>query len=99
MFCVKSQSRGFLVKRSRILLLALVASAALAAIAVTAPGGSTGSSSSQSPYLVRSQPGVVLKSIVSVGDAVPKTGGGSYRMVGIPDGLGAFDNGDARSRC
>jgi Bacterial protein of unknown function (DUF839) len=25
---------------------------------------------------------------------VPRAGGGSYRMVGIPDGLGAFDNGD-----
>src|SRR5262245_27542398 len=27
-------------------------------------------------------------------DVVPKIGGGSYRMVGIPDGMGAFDNGD-----
>lgn len=27
-------------------------------------------------------------------DVVPKIGGGSYGMVGIPDGLGAFDNGD-----
>ena len=25
---------------------------------------------------------------------VPQSGGGSYRMAGIPDGLGAFDNGD-----
>jgi hypothetical protein len=49
----------------------------------------TGPSSSESPYVVRSQPGVVTKSILTVGDSV-----GSYRMVGIPDGLGAFDNGD-----
>jgi hypothetical protein len=37
---------------------------------------------------------VVLKSILTVGDAVPTGGGGSYKMVGVPDGLGAFDNGD-----
>jgi Bacterial protein of unknown function (DUF839) len=87
------------VKRSRVGVLGVVAVAAAAvfvgpAVAGAQPGGSTGPSSSQSPYLVRSQPGVGLKSIVTVGDAVPKVGGGSYRMVGIPDGLGAFDNGD-----
>jgi len=92
------------VKRSRVGVLGVVAVAAAAvlgaalvagpAAAGAPPGGSTGPSSSQSPYLVRSQSGVVLKSIVTVGDAVPKVGGGSYRMVGIPDGLGAFDNGD-----
>ena len=27
-------------------------------------------------------------------DVVPKIGGGSYGMAGIPDGLGALDNGD-----
>jgi hypothetical protein len=54
----------------------------------------TGPSSSQSPYLVRSQPGVVVKSIVTADDTLPKAGGGTYRMVGIPDGLGAYDNGD-----
>ena len=80
--------------RSRVLVLAIIVAAAAAAVAVANPGGSTGPSSSQSPYLVRSQPGVVLRSIVTVGDAVPRAGGGSYRMVGIPDGLGAFDNGD-----
>jgi hypothetical protein len=66
----------------------------LATIARATPGGSTGPSSSQSPYLVRYQPGVVLKSIVTVGDTVARLGGGSYRLVGKPDGLGAFDNGD-----
>ena len=39
--------------------------------------------------MVRSQPGVVTKSILTVGDSAA-----GYRMVGIPDGLGAFDNGD-----
>src|SRR5262245_13354661 len=27
-------------------------------------------------------------------DVVPRIGGGSYRMAGIPDGMGAVDNGD-----
>jgi hypothetical protein len=56
----------------------------------------TGPSSSQSPYLLGTQPGVVTKSILTVGDAVNFKADGvtPYRMVGIPDGLGAFDNGD-----
>jgi hypothetical protein len=55
----------------------------------------TGPSSSQSPYLLRSEPGVVTKSILTVGDSVnAKPDGTPYRLVGIPDGLGAFDNGD-----
>jgi hypothetical protein len=49
----------------------------------------TGPSSSESPYLVRTQPGIVTKSLLTTGDSV-----GGYRMAGIPDGLGAFDNGD-----
>jgi hypothetical protein len=39
---------------------------------------------------VPSKPGVVTKSLLTVGDAA----GNGYRMVGIPDGLGAYDNGD-----
>ena len=62
---------------------ALVAAVTALANAITGP------SSSQSPYVLRSQPGVVTRSILTVGDSV-----GGYRMVGIPDGLGAFDNGD-----
>jgi hypothetical protein len=56
----------------------------------------TGPSSSQSPYIVRGQPGVVVKAIFTVGDSVNLKPDGvtPYRMVGIPDGLGAFDNGD-----
>jgi hypothetical protein len=50
-----------------------------------------GPSSSDSSYLLPVQPGVVAKSILTVGDT--PTGSG-YRMVGIPDGLGAYDNGD-----
>ncbi len=48
-----------------------------------------GPSSSASPYLVAARPGVVTTSLLTVGDTV-----GGYRMAGIPDGLGAFDNGD-----
>ena len=44
--------------------------------------------------MVPSQPGVATKSFLTVGDSVPKAGGGTYRMVGLPDGLGAFDNGN-----
>lgn len=51
--------------------------------------GITGTSSSQSPYLLPAQNGVQYKSILTANDAV-----GGYKMAGIPDGLGAFDNGD-----
>ena len=46
------------------------------------------------PYLLPTQTNVELRPIVTVGDSVPKTGGGTYNMVGIPDGMGAYDNGD-----
>jgi hypothetical protein len=76
-------------RKRRALLGALVATAAAVAAAAALGNAVTGPSSSQSPYVVRSQPGVVTKAILTVGDSV-----GGYRMVGIPDGLGAFDNGD-----
>ncbi len=44
-----------------------------------------GPSTTTAPYLVPSIPGVEIKSILTVGDSI-----GGYRMVGIPDGLGAF---------
>jgi hypothetical protein len=56
------------------------------------PGSTTGPSSSDSPYLVRAVPGVTTTSLLTVGDS--PTNDPAYRMVGIPDGLGAFDNGD-----
>jgi Bacterial protein of unknown function (DUF839) len=67
-----------------------------ASVAAAAPGAVTGPSSSASPYLVPSVPGVVTRSILTVGDSVNTKLDGvtPYRMVGIPDGLGAFDNGD-----
>jgi hypothetical protein len=53
-----------------------------------------GPSSSQTPYLIASAPGVVIKSIQTVGDSVNLKPDGTtpYRMIGIPDGLGAFKN-------
>ena len=50
----------------------------------------TGPSSSQSPFLIPTAPGVSTESLISVGDSAAN----GYRMVGIPDGLGAFDNDD-----
>ncbi|WP_428940357.1 alkaline phosphatase PhoX [Fontivita pretiosa] len=61
-----------------------------------------GPSTLQTPYLLPAVPGVITKSIASNGDGSslapdethPRLGGGVYRLVGIPDGLGAYDNGD-----
>lgn len=52
--------------------------------------GITGLNSSASPYLKPFKAGTKFTSILTVGDAAPN----GYKMVGIPDGLGAFDNGD-----
>src|SRR5262245_35990893 len=56
----------------------------------------TAASSSQSPYLVPARKNVFTRSLITVGDSVNNKPDGvtPYRMVGIPDGLGAFDNGD-----
>ncbi|MBK8460100.1 MAG: alkaline phosphatase PhoX [Micropruina sp.] len=81
-------------------LAATVATAAVPMVALTGPAWgaapiTTGPSSSQSPYLTPSAPGVSVTSILTVGDSVNnKADGTPYRMVGIPDGLGAYDNGD-----
>ncbi len=58
----------------------------------TAPAlvaGETGPSTSKTPYLVPTVPGVKYTSILSAGETV-----GGYKMCGTPDGTGAFDNGD-----
>lgn len=48
-----------------------------------------GVSSSQTPYLLSSESHVYTESLLTAGDSV-----NGYKMAGIPDGLGAFDNGD-----
>jgi hypothetical protein len=74
----------------------LVVVLALIAVGTVLANSIPGANSSQSPYILRSQPGVVTKAILTVGDSVNLKPDGvtPYRMVGIPDGLGAFDNED-----
>lgn len=57
---------------------------------------STGPSTTVAPYLTSHLPGVEIQSLLTVGEGqtVPKAGGGTTRLVGIADGLGAYDNGD-----
>ena len=46
-------------------------------------------------YLTTEEPNVRFEVIATVGDVLDtKADGSDYRYVGIPDGLGAFDNGD-----
>jgi hypothetical protein len=68
---------------------ALLALTATTASAHSAPLPAQGPSSSAAPYILPSIPGVTTTSLLTSGDAV-----GGYRMAGIPDGLGAFDNHD-----
>ncbi|HEY6606338.1 MAG TPA: hypothetical protein VIZ44_08320 [Gaiellaceae bacterium] len=82
-------NKRFTARRRRLGVLVVTIVAGAVAASAAFANAITGPSSSQSPYVIRSQPGVVTKSILTVGDSV-----GGYRMVGIPDGLGAFDNGD-----
>ncbi len=52
----------------------------------------TSPSTSVSPYLQSHLPGVEIKSILTVDDGtVAKTGGGTIRLAGIPDGIGVID--------
>jgi hypothetical protein len=67
---------------------------AVAATAALSPlwAQETGPSTTQSAYVLPAGPHAAITgttSLLSVGDLV-----GSYKMVGLPDGLGAFDNGD-----
>src|SRR5437899_1176802 len=49
-----------------------------------------GPTSSQTPYLVSANSHVTVESLITTGDQALN----GYTMVGIPDGLGAFDNGN-----
>jgi len=72
-------------------------SAALAALLVPAAAiAAIGPSTSATPYLTPNDNSVEFTSLLTVGDSVKKKNKGNqtYRMVGIPDGLGAYDNGD-----
>jgi autotransporter-associated beta strand protein len=63
--------------------------AAATTVSLSAQSVIQGPSSSQTPYLTPTAPGWSSTSLLTVGDAI-----GGYQMVGIPDGLGAFDNGN-----
>lgn len=67
-----------------------VATLIAAAFASGAYAQASGPSSSATPYVTTTAPGWSVTSILSVGDSALN----GYRMVGIPDGLGAYSNGD-----
>jgi hypothetical protein len=72
-------------------------SMALGSAAMPACAGTqTGPSSSESPYVVNVPQSVHIISLITVGDSVNDKPDSTapYRMVGIPDGMGAFDNHD-----
>lgn len=70
--------------------------------AAPAAAQNQGPSTGATPYVLPLLPGIETTSIVTVDnvganadDTVPRVGGGApYGMTGIPDGMGAFDNGD-----
>ena len=67
--------------------------AALALVGGNAAFGATmtetGPSTRTSPYVVPVADGISTTSVLTVGDTI-----NGYPMVGVPDGLGAYDNGD-----
>jgi hypothetical protein len=76
-------------------LVALGINLALAAVAAHAQG-TTGPQSSHPPYIVPTAPGWQVVSLITVGDSAKHV---DYRLVGIPDGMGALpgkfaENGD-----
>lgn len=56
----------------------------------------TGPSSSESPYIYPLMSDVRTTSLLTVGDSAPHASrvGERYQMAGVPDGIGAYDNGD-----
>jgi PKD repeat protein len=73
----------------------LLATSLLAAMSPSANAQTTSPSTTVPPYLVSELPGVAIESILTVDDGtIPRAGGGSTRLVGIPDGLGVIDGSD-----
>lgn len=70
--------------------------AALAVLLSPAAFAAVGPSTATTPYLTPADGSAEFTSLLTVGDAVRKQhkGNETYRMAGIPDGLGAYDNGD-----
>ena len=63
--------------------------AAAATVSLSAQSLIQGPSSSQTSYLTPTAPGWSATSLLTVGDSI-----GGYLMIGIPDGLGAYSNGN-----
>jgi hypothetical protein len=78
-------------RRHTVVALAAVACSALVnpAVAKPLPPTSKAPSTGVAPYVLPAAPGVHTRSLLTVGEDV-----GGYRLVGIPDGLGAFRHGD-----
>lgn len=66
---------------------AAVALSATSAVAAPPPAAFVGPSTTVEPYVLPVADGVSITSLLTVGD---RTAGNGYRMVGIPDGLGAL---------
>ena len=81
--------RAFLAVASVVALCATSLGTASSA-AASAAAANTGPSTTTAPYILPVAPGVTTTSILTVGDAADN----GYVMAGIPDGLGAYDNGD-----
>jgi hypothetical protein len=75
--------------RNTVLLASVIAAGIAIGGALASAHRKTPPTSTQTPYVLPSVPGVRTASLLTVGDSVD-----GYRMVGIPDGLGAFDNHD-----
>jgi hypothetical protein len=75
--------------RNTVLLASVIAAGIAIGGALASAHRKTPPTSTQTPYVLPSAPGVRTASLLTVGDSVD-----GYRMVGIPDGLGAFDNHD-----
>lgn len=71
-------------------LVALSATALGAASSAAAGPSGTGPSTTTAPYVLPVASGVTTTSLLTVGDRASN----GYLMAGIPDGLGAYDNGD-----
>jgi hypothetical protein len=72
---------------------AMLAVAACVLAAVGLAGSAPGFKTARPAQLVLMEPGVIVDPILSVGDIVPGT---TYQMSGIPDGLGAYKDGQNR---
>ncbi len=71
-----------------------IAAASFAAIASLAQAQHKSGSTSVSPYVLPTAPGWSTVSLLTVNDPTSIAATGGYKMVGIPDGLGAYDNGN-----